>query len=393
VTELEKEQTNIYQTVPKEKDQSMHYTDIKADISTEKEVNLQSSKLNQFFHVIDKLENPIKYFHASNFYFIKVLSYSLALKYDLFEILNNSDKESMTVKEIINKLNWSIDIDKIIDLLDVLFVHGYLERIGVGGEASYSITDYTKKYLLKNSTESVYNICKMQLMLLENFNDFTSKMPKNEITFDYTEFDKDDTIMHAFKEWEKPMKDDFQNFLDNFKSSKNIGKVSNILDISSREGYFTTLIAQNFEKANVIGLYKKEWIRVQKEYEQEIGNFPNNLKFQQGDLFDKQLPKSDIIFVNHVTDLLNGEDAYKIIENAYNALNPGGKLVIVSQLLGDNRDKVNHALIRSILLYNIGIYVQFYTFNETKDCLAKAGYKNIELFKKYDQLDVIIAEK
>jgi len=390
----EKEQIDITKSIPQ---QRINFTssDIKMQQSDKENIqqgiDLKSNKsLNQFYKNLENLDEPIKEYWTLNFHVMKADAISLAIKFDLFEILNENN-DFITVKDIINKLNWSLEGKKIIDWLDVLYIIGYLDRKEVGEEASYNITDYSKQYFLKNSPSSLYDCYNLTLKTFENFNNLVNEMPSGKFIMTYTDIYKHKDLMLPFKSYQKKfgLQDEYYKLLNNLNLDNNI---KTIVDVSGREGFFGYMLAKSYPGKTIISLEKKEWAPLQKEYEKEINGFPNNLKLQEGDFLEK-LPECDVVFVNLIVELLKEEDICKVMENAFNTLKSGGKLVIFTNLVNDDRENINIGMLRSYFILCLEIGGRSHSFKEIKDCLARIGFKNIDLLKKSDILDAVVAEK
>jgi len=385
-----KTESKTEQEIPQ---QSLHTgtqqtSDIKGSIN--QGVNLEHNKdIKHFFMGMDKLDRPIKEFWFLNYHLMNIYAVSLALKFDLFEILNDN-KDMMSVKDIINKLNWSIDTKKIIDWLDELHIHGFLTRDGVAESASYGVSDYVTKYFLKNSPNSLYYVYKCQLCLLEKFTTLEKNLPSGKCDMDYTDIYKDVEMMHKFKNNQiLTLKDEYQKMLKTIDFSK----ANTIVDGCGRAGFLASMIGNCYPNANVISLDKKEWVPLQKDYEKEIGGFPKNVKMQEGFFLDK-FPEADVIILPHFLEYLKPEDVCKVEKNAFDALRKGGKIYIICNLVSDNRNVDDIGLMRSFFNMSSGLPGKSFTFEEKKKCLTEAGFCHIDVIKEgFSLIDVVVADK
>jgi hypothetical protein len=378
------------QEIPQQSIQTDKLTtsDIKGTVSHG--TNLEHNKdIKHFFMGMDKLDRPIKEFWFLNYHLMNIYAVSLAIKFDLFEVLNDN-KDMMSVKDIINKLNWSIDIKKIIDWLDELHVHGFLTREGCGETATYGVSDYVTKYFLKNSTNSLYYVYKCQLCLLEKFTTFEKNFPSGKADMDFTDIYKDVDMMHKMKNNQiLTLKDEYQKLVKVI----DCGKASTIVDGCGRAGFLASIIGKCCPDINVISMDRKEWVPLQKDFEKEIGGFPKNVKMQEGSFLDK-FPEADVIILPHFLEYLKPDDVRKVEKNAFDALKKGGKIYILCNLISENRNVDDIGLMRSFFNTASGLPGKSFTFEEKKKCLAEVGFCHIDVIKEgLSLIDVVVADK
>jgi hypothetical protein len=72
------------------------------------------------------------------------------------------------------------------------------------------------------------------------------------------------------------------------------------------------------------------------------------VSFQVGDFFTETLPTVDVITMGHILHDWNLDEKKMLIAKAYNALNPGGALVVYDAIIDDDRSKNALGLLMSL---------------------------------------------
>jgi len=80
----------------------------------------------------------------------------------------------------------------------------------------------------------------------------------------------------------------------------------------------------------------------------EANGVSSRLSFQAGDFFTETLPPVDVITMGHILHDWNLDEKKMLIAKAYNALNPGGALVVYDAIIDDDRSKNALGLLMSL---------------------------------------------
>jgi cyclopropane fatty-acyl-phospholipid synthase-like methyltransferase len=89
----------------------------------------------------------------------------------------------------------------------------------------------------------------------------------------------------------------------------------------------------------------------------------------------------DIAVLKSLLQVLSSEDAQRAVENTYNALNPGGKIYIIGQILDDSRISPLDAVGFNLPFINMFDAGESYTEKEHREWLSRAGFVDIERTK------------
>jgi len=114
------------------------------------------------------------------------------------------------------------------------------------------------------------------------------------------------------------------------------------------------------------------------------------------DVVSEPLPGCyDVVVVAKVLQVLSPEDARLAVKNIVAALNPGGKIFVIGQILDDSRLSPLEAVGFNLSFINIFDSGESYTEGEYRAWLSEAGFVNIERpdFFLAEGLGVMTAQK
>ena len=101
----------------------------------------------------------------------------------------------------------------------------------------------------------------------------------------------------------------------------------------------------------------------------------DRLRFLSGDFFKDALPKADVLSMGHILHDWNLEEKKQLIGKAYDALPPGGALIIFEALIDDDRRTNAFGLLMSLNML-IELPGGFdYTGNDCSGWLREAGFR------------------
>jgi SAM-dependent methyltransferase len=113
------------------------------------------------------------------------------------------------------------------------------------------------------------------------------------------------------------------------------------------------------------------------------------VSFTGGSFFEDPLPKADVVVMGHVLHDWNREQRAYLVNKAYEAVNPGGTLLIYDRMLEDEPDHIENLVISlDMLLVTDG--GEEYPISEITAVAEKAGFVSVEPgpFSDYDTLVV-----
>jgi SAM-dependent methyltransferase len=74
----------------------------------------------------------------------------------------------------------------------------------------------------------------------------------------------------------------------------------------------------------------------------------DRLRFQPGDFFTETLPNVDVITMGHILHDWNLDEKKALLRKAYDALNPGGAMVVYDSIIDEDRSKNVFGLLMSL---------------------------------------------
>ncbi|MGW3186082.1 methyltransferase [Kitasatospora sp. NPDC001119] len=120
---------------------------------------------------------------------------------------------------------------------------------------------------------------------------------------------------------------------------------------------------------------------VQPLFEEHIAGFGlgDRVKFQGGDFLTDPLPAADVLIFGHVLHDWDETTRRQLVKRAYEAVNPGGALVIYDELLDDDRNGPERSLLMSLNMRLVRTGGSEYTVTECRTWLTEAGFTDIRV--------------
>jgi len=122
---------------------------------------------------------------------------------------------------------------------------------------------------------------------------------------------------------------------------------SSVLDLGCAEGGLLVTLAQTHPHLTAVGF---DLPPVQDPFERYVGSFglQDRVKFVAGDFFAGPLPSADVITLGHILHDWNLEEKKQILSNAYDALAPGGAVIVFESIIDDERTENAFGLLMSL---------------------------------------------
>lgn len=264
------------------------------------------------------------------------------------------------------------------DYLDALVALGFLQR----SNGTYSNTPATALFLDRNKPGYLGGILEMANARLYPFwNHLTEALrtgrQQNEA--------KDDTAESPFEAlYADPAR--LKSFLAamsgishgaNVAIAKKIpwAKYKTYADVGTAQGDLAVQIALANPHLKGLGFDLAPTGPIFEEYAAANG-VSDRLTFQPGDFFTEALPKVDVLTMGHILHDWNLDEKKMLIGKAYDALNPGGALVVYDAIIDDDRSKNAFGLLMSLnmLIETPGGFD--YTGAECIEWMKAAGFRD-----------------
>ncbi|MEH6620741.1 methyltransferase [Maribacter arcticus] len=271
-----------------------------------------------------------------------------AVNMELFTILA---KRELTGAEIQSRLG--LQPRSLYDFLDALVALGFLRRTGLKEKASYRNAEDTDLFLDKNKQSYIGGMLEMCNNRLYPFwNDLEeglkTGLPQNETKNGgkpvFEEVYADPKKLREFVGAMGGIQ--MANFMA-FAKQFDFSNYKTLCDVGGSGGFLAAHVTLNnpHMQCSSFDLHPVEPIA--KENIKNMG-LETKVKVLSGDFFIDDFPKADIITMGNILHDWGTEDKKMLIKKAYDALPKGGALVIIENIIDDNRSENAFGLLMSL---------------------------------------------
>lgn len=170
-----------------------------------------------------------------------------------------------------------------------------------------------------------------------------------------------------------------------------IGKAETLLDIGGGSGVYTTAFLKRYPKLKAAIFDVPDVISIAKDQIAKAG-LSKRVEFFAGDFQFDDLPRGfDVALLSAIIHQNSPEDNRMLYEKIYGALNKGGTLFIRDHVMSKDRTSPRLGAIFAINMLVATLGGGTYTFEEIKDGLFQAGFKNIKLVRKGEYMDGLVS--
>lgn len=293
------------------------------------------------------------------------------IRLNVFETLQ---QEPAAASELAQRLN--LDARGMNMLLETLTALGYLE----GSDARFRITAMTRKWLTDAEGANVAPFLLFWGASLEQL------FPTLEETF---RTGKPRTDIYAWLETQPDAARNFQKGLAALARVFNDGVVSNIpvparpcrlLDLGGGHAIYSIGLCQKYPQLSAVIFDSAQALEVGRE-SIDAAQLSARITVQPGDFVTDALGSGfDLVLLFNILHGFQAEQNIALLTKVRAALNPGGRIVIGDQLVGEGGIPIANLATR---LFGIAFYQlaggQAYTYDELRDILTQAGFGEIQL--------------
>lgn len=101
-----------------------------------------------------------------------------------------------------------------------------------------------------------------------------------------------------------------------------------------------------------------------------------NMRFHAGDFFREPLPHADVLIFGHVLHNWSPERRKALVHSAFDAVNPGGVLLVHDRMLGDGRSDIDN-LVASLIMTLVTEEGEEYSVDELTGLAESAGFVSV----------------
>ena len=239
------------------------------------------------------------------------------------------------------------------DFLDTLVALKFLNRTGLKSTAIYCNTEETNLFLDKNKPSYIGGMLEMCNNRLYPFwnnleEGLKTGKPQNETkTGGAPVFEALYANESKLREFLNAMGGiQMGNFMALSKSF-NFSKYKTHCDLGGAGGHLATQIASHHPHMLCTSFDLPPVEPIAKELVQIMG-LTNQVTIQSGDFFNEDIPTADVITMGNILHDWGTEDKKKLITKAYNALPTGGTLIVIENIIDDNRNTNAFGLMMSL---------------------------------------------
>ena len=318
---------------------------------------------------------------------------SAGIEFDLFSKL---DKKEMNLSEICRELNIEEKPGKILILGLVA-----IEVLKKKGD-HYCNSEMAKTYLSSQSPKNIINIIRWQHhinykpmfhfheALKQNTNVGLMEIlgPGNNLYQRLTEHP------HLEKIFQDAMREISIMANQHFVDAVDFSQVKHLIDVGGGNGSNIIKLAEKYPnmKASVFdskSVCQKALVNI------KAHGLEKRLSAIAGNIFEDELPENlDAIIFCHFFTIWDKESNLKLLKKAYNAIEPGGRVLIFNMMQNDEGDGPLNAAIGSPYFLTLATGLgMIYSWNDYLDIFKKAGFTKTDVCRLPHNHGVIIGHK
>lgn len=302
-----------------------------------------------------------------------------AVSMDLFTFISEDGKSGT---EIISELG--LHKRSAYDFLDTLVALGFLEKTGLKATATYSNAADTNLFLDKNKPSYIGGLLEMANHRLYPFwgnleEGLKSGLPQNEAKNGgkplFEELYADESRLKEFiQAMTGAQMGNFIAFSRNFDFSA----YKTMCDVGGSGASLSAQVALNNDNMSCVSFDLAPVAPIAQENIDGM-QLGDRVSIQSGDFFQDPLPHADVITMGNILHDWGLENKKLLIKKAYDALPKGGALVVIENIIDDNREKNAFGLMMSLNMLietNEGFD---YSFAEFDEWTKEAGFTETSL--------------
>jgi precorrin-6B methylase 2 len=316
-----------------------------------------------------------------------------AVNMDLFTFLAQGPKSG---KEIQTQLG--LHDRSLYDFLDTLVALGFLKRTGLKQNAMYSNADDTDLFLDKNKISYVGGILEMSNNRLYPFWNHLEEAlktgkPQNESKNGGASlFDAIYADEKVLREFLHAMGGVQAGNFDFFARHFDFSNYDTHLDVGGSGGNLSVHIVKNNPHISSISFDLPPVAPIARSNFKTLG-FSDKISARAGDFFIDDLPKADLITMGNVLHDWGTADKKMLIQKAYNALPKNGALVVIENIIDNDRSINAFGLMMSLnMLIETDEGFDF-SLADFEEWAREAGFKKTSIMPLTGPSSAVIALK
>lgn len=239
------------------------------------------------------------------------------------------------------------------DFLDALVAFGFLKREGLKETAVYSNTPETDTFLDRNKPTYLGGILEMANNRLYRFwTDLEEALrtgkPQNEVkTGEQPVFEMLYSDPDRMREFVTAMGGIQMGNFAKFASEFDFSRYTTHCDVGGSGAHLSIQIARNNPHMKCTSFDLPGVTQVATELVERMG-LADRIAIAEGDFFKEPLPSADVITMGNILHDWGTDDKRMLIKKAYDALPEGGSLVVIENIIDDDRSVNAFGLLMSL---------------------------------------------
>jgi precorrin-6B methylase 2 len=270
------------------------------------------------------------------------------------------------------------------DFLDTLVALGFLEKNGLKETATYSNSADTNLFLDKNKPSYIGGLLEMANHRLYPFwgnleEGLKTGLPQNEAKDGgkplFEELYADESRLKEFiQAMTGAQMGNFITFSRNF----NFSEYNTMCDIGGSGASLSAQVALNNDNMSCISFDLPPVAPIAQENIDGM-QLGDRVSIQSGDFFQDSMPQADVITMGNILHDWGLEEKKQLIKKAYDALPKGGALVVIENIIDDNREKNAFGLMMSLNMLIETDSGFDYSFAEFNEWAKEAGFQETSI--------------
>ncbi|QJW92270.1 methyltransferase [Spirosoma taeanense] len=316
-----------------------------------------------------------------------------AIKLNLFTELGD---DSVEASELKNRVQ--LHSPAMLDFLDALVALEFLQREGTGREARYANTAETRLFLHRGSPAYIGGLLEMANDRLYPFwanleEALHTDKPQHEAKFiDRPLFDviyDDPAILEQFlNAMAGAQLGGFMALAEKFDFSR----FRSMCDVGGANAMLSVCVAGQHPHLRCLSLDLPSVVPVAQKTVDQFG-LSKQIRVGSIDFMTQEFPETDIIMMGNILHDCSLEDKQMLIRKAYDALPSGGALIVIENIIDDDRKRNAFGLLMSLNMFMETESGFDFTYADFQAWAAKAGFESTEKLSLVGPSSAVIAYK
>jgi predicted O-methyltransferase YrrM len=316
-----------------------------------------------------------------------------AVNMNLFTHLATGEKSGQQIQQLLGLHERSL-----YDFLDTLVALGFLQRSGLKENSNYSNMPDVNLFLDKNKPTYIGGILEMSNNRLYPFwNNLeealkTGKAQNESKSGEAPLFEAIYSDENRLREFLHAMGGVQAGNFDFFARNFDFSGFNSHCDIGGSGGNLSVHIAKNNKHIKSLSFDLPPVAPIAESNFKALG-LDDRIKAVAGDFFKDDLPKAQLITMSNVLHDWGPKDKKMLVQKAYDALPDNGTLVVIENIIDNDRSKNAFGLMMSLNMLIETDEGSDYTLTDFEEWAREAGFKKISIMPLTGPASAIIASK